>query len=105
MGFVQISREDPTRPLFAVQEAKYGPQSQENQQSQREPEEEPCAEADGIGLREITLPHSSQYEVDTCPRKRAHPSHGRRVYHPQDHCPAEVLDDYFVSGGSSGQTL
>lgn len=89
MGFVQIGRERLAGALPAVEQAKYGPQGHENDAGQRKREERPGAEANGIGFREIALPHPHQYQVDTCPRERAHPAHRRPVYHAQHHRLAE----------------
>lgn len=93
MGFVQVSRESVAGAPTAVQEANNGPQWKENRESQRKPEEEPFVERDGVSLREIALPHPSQYEVDTCPCEGAHPSDCGGVCDPQHDGPAELADD------------
>lgn len=98
MGFVQVSREILARTPGTVQEAKYGPQRKEHEDSQWEAEEEPFGEGDGVSVRVIALPHPDQYEIDTCPGEGANPSDGGCVYDPENHGAAELLDGFGLGG-------
>ena len=77
MSFVQIILESSGGAPLNIQAAKDAPKREEDEEGQREAEEEPRAEADGVCLREVALPHSHQYEVDTCPCQGAHTSYRR----------------------------
>ena len=104
MSFVQVGREGLARSPRQIQQTEYGPQSEENQQSQGKTEKEPCVETDRLSFSEGTLPHGHQYQVDTCSGEGAHPPYGSGVCNPENHSPTEVANmDGLV--GAHGQAL